>query len=416
MRLRKSAASASGFDRLAARFLLCLYSTLNAGVAFCRWLLWPGSRPSSASAVCVYRIGNVGDTICAYPAISAIRQEYSRAKIVLLTSPGRRGLPGARDVFSGVSWIDEIVEYFPDEIRSARSLFQFLAKLRRYRFDVFIVLPNDVEKFRVVIRNMVFARMIGAKWAGGWTIGTILLAVQQQSELIVFPNEVERRLADLRRCGIAAPKAEFRLPVPGGTDDQIDSILAGANVPAGSRFIALAPGAKRPANRWPLERFAEVGCEMVKRGYHVLILGSASERNDSETIRRSIGEACTNLSGLTDIAGSLALLDRCCLLICNDSGLQHAASAVDTPCVAVFSARDMWGKWRPHHPRSIMLRKKVPCHTCFVHDCPNKGLCLTEITSMEVITAALEILNGAAPYGGAECSAAALVERVATSG
>jgi len=382
----------SSKGRVAAFVLLSAYRAANIFLGTVRSLLWPRPRPLRADTVCIYRVGNVGDTTCALPALNAIRRAYPNARLTLLTTPGSRSSPGAKNVLAGVDWIDEIREYFPAEVKGLKGSVALLALIRSYRFDVFIELSNDLARIRVLLRSMLFARLAGVKWGGGWSVNTVRWAVQSQSEQIEFPNEAERLLTDLARIGISVTDAGYKLPTGTEADLRALTLLQGAGIPAAREVVALAPGAKRSTNRWPAERFAAVGAEMVRRGYSVVVLGSAGEQELAESICRMTGSDCVSLAGKTNVADAAAILRRCRLLVCNDSGLQHTASAVGTPCVAIFSARDLWGKWHPHHPNSTMLRKWVPCHTCFLEECPNQNLCLTEISSAEVIDAAVATL------------------------
>jgi ADP-heptose:LPS heptosyltransferase len=63
------------------------------------------------------------------------------------------------------------------------------------------------------------------------------------------------------------------------------------------------------------------------------------------------------------------------------------AGAVGTPCISLFSARDMPNKWYPHGSRNLVLRKWVDCHTCLTEKCPYDNLCMNMITVDEVIEA-----------------------------
>jgi ADP-heptose:LPS heptosyltransferase len=310
-----------------------------------------------------------------------------------------------------VDWIDEILEYYPREVSLPRSAIAFLRRIRSYRFDVFIELCNDVSLLRTLVRNMLFVRLAGAEWAGGWSINTLRIALQQQSEYIDFPNEVERLVKDVERIGISTVGISYAFPLAAAQERRASAILSSCGLPDEVRMVAIAPGAKRPGSRWPAERFIEVGRRMAGNGYKILLLGTDEEWALAEAIRREIGGTCVNLAGTTDIPTMASILKRCLLLICNDSGPQHVASAVGTPCVAISSFWHLRGKWHAHHPRSVVLQKMVPCHTCFKYDCPNENLCLTEIAASEAAAAALVILDGVSPAravyasDGERCSA-----------
>jgi ADP-heptose:LPS heptosyltransferase len=323
----------------------------------------------------------------------AIRQAYPDARLTVLTAPGRRGAPGATDVLASIGWIDEIIAYYNEDLGEFKAVFKLLARVRQLRFDVFIELSNDLARGRALLRNMLFARLSGVRWGGGWSLNTLRLGVQAQSEGIDFPNETERLLDDLAGCGIATPDLNYRAPADQTAARAAMVLMNGAGVLPEKQIVALAPGAKRTTNRWFPERFASVGMALAKEGYEVLVLGSEGEREIAEQVCRIAGGGFANLVGMTDVATASEILRRCRLLICNDSGLQHTASAVGTPCVAIFSARDISGKWRPHHPDSTMLRRNVPCHTCYLEQCPNGNLCLSEIGAAEVTEAARAVLG-----------------------
>ena len=60
----------------------------------------------------------------------------------------------------------------------------------------------------------------------------------------------------------------------------------------------------------------------------------------------------------------LAMLTRCRILLCNDTGPMHFATAVGVPVVAVFGAT-MPGWWGPRCERSqVVMNEGVWCRPC----------------------------------------------------
>jgi ADP-heptose:LPS heptosyltransferase len=357
-------------------------ASLNAILRVARRCLWPGRRPTRAQRVCIYRIGNLGDILCALPAMHSVRKAYPEARLTLLTSPGPTGLSGAPDLLANAAWLYEVLVYHSEEIDTVGQKLQLLKKLRQRRFDVWIELSSSLATAGVILRNMGFARLAGARWGQGWTISTIRWAARAQSRSRVFPNEVERLLRVVARCGIRTEHVSFPLPLRDHHAAAIDALLPGA-----ARWVALAPGAKRPANRWPLDRYAALGRELSRRGFFVLLLGGAEEGEACNLLAAEIGSAVLNLAGRLSVLESCELLRRCAFLVCNDSGVQHMAAAVSTPCVSLFAAREMPGKWHPYGARNVVLRKDVACHSCYRDECPQGNLCLGLIQVPEVLRA-----------------------------
>jgi len=375
-------------DRLIARGMIALCVVVNGCLELVRMLLWPRRRPKVARRVCVYRNGQVGDTICALPAMWAIRKAYPDAHLTLLTTPVIRDLPSAKDILDGVDWIDEIKVYYKDEIDTFAKSLRFLSDLRHKPFDVWIELPIETAGPRRLLRNMLAARIAGSRWGCGWLASFLPFAVQTQAEYQQqFPNEVERLLELLRRYDLD-PDREVVFPLPIGTrqKEKVDRLIDEYSLNS-SRLVAIAPSAKREPNRWPPERFVNVGRHLVSLGFKVILIAGPGDRPLCEEVAQGIGLDAFNLSGLTSINESCELLRRCELLICNDSGVQHMAAAVGTRCLALFSARDMPGKWSPYGTQNVVLRKWVECHTCLAEKCPRENLCMKLITVEEVIAA-----------------------------
>ena len=90
-------------------------------------------------------------------------------------------------------------------------------------------------------------------------------------------------------------------------------------------MIAFAPGAKLEPNRWPVDRFIEVGKSLAARGYAIVVLGGASDAAMCERIAKAIGRNAASLAGKTTVRDSCEVLARCAMLVCNDSGVQHLA-------------------------------------------------------------------------------------------
>lgn len=369
-----------------------LYGLSNLFLKTVRNILWPRKRPANAKTVCIYRIGNIGDIICALPAMHAIRQTYPDAWLILLTSPGKRGMPGAKELLEGASWLDKIIVYYSDEIDTYRKQIAFIGNLRSESIDVCFELPNDLGTLRTSLRNMAVVRLSGASWAYGWRISTIRWNIRVQSEKMIFPNEVDRLLKVVADAGIDSFGCSFPLPVNERHKQSVNKLIASFD--DHQRPLAvIAPGAKRPTNRWPEDRFAKVVRRLKEIGANIVLVGGSGDKVVCTKINELSEKACLNLAGATTLLESAAMLERCQLAVVCDSGVQHIAAAVGTPCISLFSARDMWGKWFPYGSAHTVIRKWPECHTCFLEVCPIDNLCMQRISTSEVIKAVNEKLK-----------------------
>jgi lipopolysaccharide heptosyltransferase II len=373
---------------LAAHAIRAVANTILQGAARSAW---PRGRPLEADRVCIYRIGNIGDATCAIPAMHAIRRAYPAAHLTLVTSPGKAGLVGARELLDGVSWLDEIVVYHAEDIATARGRLELVRNLRARKFDVWIELPVVAAPLATLFRNLLVARSAGVRWGFGWRYEP-RFAARSQTLFNDFPDEVERLLAIVRAAGFAADDAEFPLELDDSNRRSVTALLDQAGIAGAEPMIAFAPGAKLEPNRWPVDRFIEVGKSLAARGYAIVVLGGSSEAAMCERIAKAIGRNCASLAGKTTVRDSCEVLTRCTMLVCNDSGVQHLAAAVGTPCVSLFTRREFPGMWWPHGPQHEVLLKDVECHTCFLDSCPYDNKCIKAIGVDEVFAAAGRVL------------------------
>jgi lipopolysaccharide heptosyltransferase II len=153
--------------------------------------------------------------------------------------------------------------------------------------------------------------------------------------------------------------------------------------------------------QWPVERYrAVIERMLVEIGdSQVVLFGSPSEAEMIEEIARGLGPRVSVAAGKTTVKQVAALIERCDMLVCNDSGLMHAAVAVGTPVVAIYGPTDI-RRTAPLGEKHRVIRHELPCSPCFklegddqVHLCPHHD-CLMTITPDEVYQAITDALCG----------------------
>ncbi|MDI6764009.1 MAG: lipopolysaccharide heptosyltransferase II, partial [Thermodesulfobacteriota bacterium] len=153
----------------------------------------------------------------------------------------------------------------------------------------------------------------------------------------------------------------------------------------GRPLIGINPGAAYGlAKCWHPDRFAELGRRLSgKWKATALIFGREEERVMADKILRNLGGGGVDFTGKTRLLQLAALLERCHLLVTNDTGTMHMASAVGTPVVAIFGSTDpvATGPWGDGH---VVVKKDVPCSPCLKRVCPTDHRCMELITVDEV--------------------------------
>jgi len=142
-----------------------------------------------------------------------------------------------------------------------------------------------------------------------------------------------------------------------------------------------------PAKRWAPERFLEVGRQILAEDADnaLIVVGGPEDRALGDDLCKRWGPRSLNLAGSVSVFGSAAALSRCAAYVGNDSGAMHLAGFVGVPCVAIFSARDVPGKWVPYGNNHRILRRHTDCAGCMLEVCDRSNLCLTKIQTEAVL-------------------------------
>ncbi len=340
----------------------------------------PKQHPRS---ILVYRMGNLGDIVVALPAFKALRDRYPKARMMLVTSPTKRGAPGAIEVLAKDDTFDEMIVYYEDEASSPA----FLKKLRRQiiaaRVDCAILLPDDLTTVKSLAKQMAILAASGIRRIIGAEV------VDQKD----FGKGQVPRLMDL----IRSLYEEKEQPLRWISFDNDDRARVIEKLPQGNGpLIGMQCGAKRPANRWMPERFIALGRVLVSEmDARLVFTGSAGEKPLIDAIIEGIGPGCTNLAGQTTIPELAALANMCDCFVSNDTGTMHVVASTGKPVVAIFSARDHAHRWYPYGDQHIVLRHNPACSPCLQDTCPlyDEPICLTAHEVEHVLAAVREVLG-----------------------
>lgn len=145
-------------------------------------------------------------------------------------------------------------------------------------------------------------------------------------------HEVARWCRLLAWHGIAADAAELDLAVP-----PVASVAPGA--------VVVHPGASVAARRWDVDGFAAVARELAAT-HRVVVTGSAEERDLAAAVADRAGlPGSAVLAGKLDLTGFAALVAGAELVVANDTGAGHLATAYGTPSVVLFGPAppERWG-------------------------------------------------------------------------
>jgi lipopolysaccharide heptosyltransferase II len=218
-------------------------------------------------------------------------------------------------------------------------------------------------------------------------------------------HEVDRQLHLVGTLGCDDRRSKRLIDVPRESLLAVITRLRQVGVDRNRPWLVLHPGATAPSRRYAARRFAEAGGTLVQDfGFQIVITGDTLERALAESIAAHIGTGAVSLAGALSLAELAALLKLAPLLISNNTGPVHVASAVGTPVV------DLYALTNPQHtPWGVLHRvlyHDVACRNCFKSICPQEHHnCLAKVPPGAVVEAVVDLYEQCgydAPHGASE--------------
>jgi ADP-heptose:LPS heptosyltransferase len=335
-------------------------------------------RSRDKKTVLIFRIGQLGDTLIAMPAIHAIRNKYPDHRLVLLTDQyyNRSGYVSSWNVLGPTGWFDDVLFYSPKTRYGVGNLKNLVKNIKELAPDHIYNVSPDRQPLQAKRDRVFFKYIIGVRNYHAFGASN---APQKMHPLPRIEAEWKRLM------GIVNDRIEngpFRLPIQASERGIAENALHEAGISEDARIVAIGPGSKMPAKIWPAERYREVGRMILEKfpDVKLVVLGGREDWEIGERLCAEWGRRSFNFAGKLSIYGSAAVLERCVCYLGNDTGTMHLAAMVRIPCVAIFCARDYPGKWEPYGEKHRIIRKDVECAGCMLEVCSYNNRCLQLIS------------------------------------
>lgn len=350
--------------------------------------------------VLVYRMGSLGDTVVALPALHLIAQAFPLAQRKMLTNfPVNVKAPAAQAILADNGLIHGYFRYAVGT-RSVTELAALWWTLRLWRPEVLVYLGprRGVVAAR---RDARFFRMCGIGWQvgvpvtesmQGWLLEPATGALEPECQRLV------RNLAELGDAGLQSTAA-WDLRLTADEEARAGKVLEAA----GQRpILAVSVGTKMQAKDWGKENWQALLASLgAAHPQFALVLAGVKEESDASQFAAEgwragagSGASVVNLCGLLTPRETAAVFARAALFVGHDSGPMHLAAAVRTPCVAIFAARNLPRVWFPFGDQHRVIYHEVDCMGCGLETCiAQQKKCLTSVRIDEVFSAVQEILG-----------------------
>ncbi|AMM17449.1 glycosyl transferase [Burkholderia sp. PAMC 28687] len=338
------------------------------------------------------RLDNLGDVLMTTPALHALRTSAPGRHITLLAS--RSGAQAARYIDD----VDNVIEYEAPWVKNNRTAnaatdLDMRSHLQAEGFDaavIFTVYSQNPMPAAMLCHLAGIPRRLAHCRENPYALLTDWVAEPEPQT--GTRHEVERQLALVQHVGAHSNNTRMHFDV---RPDDIDSLaikLADRGLSIDEPFITMHPGATAASRRYPAERFAQAAAQLADTtGWPVLITGGPDE---AEVCTQAGGShwMTVNLAGVLELGELAALIARTKVLISNNSGPVHIASALGTPVVDLYALTNpQHTPWQTPHR---VLHHDVPCRWCYRSVCPEgHHACLTGVPVEQLVSAAMQLLH-----------------------
>lgn len=370
----------------------------------------------------------IGDGLFTFPFLAALRDAYPGAEITCWV------VPWCVEFLQGQPFVDDLLVYDERKNRGIFSKWKFITQLRQKKFDAVFLLHRSMTRLLLCTLAGIPKRIGYANWKQRWLLtdplwpnhgmvgatrrprprGQVLkfdfsISVNKkvkfqdltpqlgslrfrQEWLQHGKHKVEYFLDLARFAGIKVHRPWYQFHLIERTKKWAQEELAAMGL-EGKSFVVIQPGANWELKRWPAGNFTKLLDYFIGEQIPVVVTGSKTDESlIAQVVGRDRRGVCA-FYGKNDLEELAAIFQRAALVVTNDTGPMHLASAVGTPVVTLF------GPTQPHLTGPYgkgpvrILRKEVGCNEdpCYNLGC-KQNVCMQAISVEEVWEAAKELL------------------------
>jgi lipopolysaccharide heptosyltransferase I len=135
-------------------------------------------------------------------------------------------------------------------------------------------------------------------------------------------------------------------------------------------WVLLQPGARWLNKRWPVEFYSDLLLRLAncRADLQFAILGGAEDRDLGKTLAAAAPARCLDLTGQLSLPEMVEWIRLGQIMVSNDTGPMHVATALGKPVVALFGPTEP-RRTGPYRQLQHVLQLQLPCVPCLRSTC-----------------------------------------------
>jgi len=320
--------------------------------------------------ILIINLTRMGDLVQTTPVVRGLSALYPGVKISLFVNI----------YFAGIcDYIPNVHRVFMMDFKEVKMKVLENDPVGAYRLvEGIIDQVNDtvydlVINFSHTVTSAVLMSLISARECRGLSIDEGGRIIKRHPWIKYFFNIVPGRafnpfhLCDtyIKAAGLEPDGKGLELAVPRKTQLWMDSVLDKEGVGRDDLVIGLQLGASAAKRMWPLAAFASLADRLAEAfGARIALIGSSKEVDLGREFETAAAVKPLNFIGKTEMKDLIALLKRCALVIGNDTGPLHMATAVGTRVIGIYLSTADVTETGPYGTDHYVVKADTSCSPC----------------------------------------------------
>jgi len=328
----------------------------------------------------------MGDAILSTPALRAIREHFKSAKITFLADRV------VRDVLSPSVFNDDWLE------ADTKNPFALTGKLEKHKFTHAILFKNSFGSALTVFLAGIKMRTGYVRDGRGILLTDKLYPPKMPNGKYRPQSMIDYYLAIASWLGAESNDRTLQINVTEKDKTELKTQL-GEIFNTNAPVVVLVPGgAFGPSKYWPADRFAKTADWLSENHNAKVVVSVAPVKAEKKIAQQICSASKSKLINLAEkplgIGQLKALFAVAQLVICNDTGPRHIATALGKKVITLYGPNDpVWTQ--TGYENEVQIIGRAPCAPCLKPNCDKpRHLCMESITVQRVCQAADRMLTG----------------------
>lgn len=288
----------------------------------------------SISKILIIKWSAMGDIIISTALFEDIRQAFPAASIDLNILPPWDRLFQHDPRFNEIITVD-----LRKTEKGPKGFWRWVREVRHRNYDLIVDLQsNDRSRWLMTALHLTGGKV--PHRLGNHKRYPYNLAPEPPKVLPIHPFTVQQRA--LESAGIPALTPRPVLHIDAAARQRTEALQKEHGL-LPDRYAVFLPGCQAAGylKRWGADNYSGLAHLLHAQGLKVAIVGGPDEMDECENIRTAVGqEWIVNLCGKTQIVDIVPLAAGARLIVGNDTGTAHVASAADRPMLVVCGPTD----------------------------------------------------------------------------